>query len=85
MTMEKTTPQPLQSISRRKKHSMPSGTFADGGRKKSTGSTAKLGDEFKYHYQDMHRCTMKLVELVPRQESRLAGDGQLLQFYRRQD
>ncbi len=30
-----------------------------------TGSTEKLGDEFKYHYQDMHRCTMKLVELVP--------------------
>jgi Activator of Hsp90 ATPase homolog 1-like protein len=30
-----------------------------------TGSTEKLGDDFKYHYQDMHRCTMKLVELVP--------------------
>jgi len=30
-----------------------------------TGSTDKLGDEFNYHYQDMHRCTMKLVELVP--------------------
>lgn len=30
-----------------------------------TGSTEKLGDEFNYHYQDMHRCTMKLVELVP--------------------
>ncbi len=30
-----------------------------------TGSTEKLGDEFKYHYQDMHRCTMKLVEVVP--------------------
>jgi hypothetical protein len=30
-----------------------------------TGSTEKPADEFKYHYQDMHRCTMKLVELVP--------------------
>lgn len=30
-----------------------------------TGSTEKLGDEFKYHYRDVHRCTMKLVELVP--------------------
>jgi len=30
-----------------------------------TGSTGKLGDEFNYHYQDMHRCTMKLVELDP--------------------
>jgi hypothetical protein len=30
-----------------------------------TGNTGKLGDEFNYHYQDMHRCTMKLVEFVP--------------------
>jgi hypothetical protein len=30
-----------------------------------TGSTEKLGDEFNYHYQDVHSCTMKLVELVP--------------------
>jgi Activator of Hsp90 ATPase homolog 1-like protein len=29
------------------------------------GSTAKVGDEFKYHYQDVHKCTMKLVEFVP--------------------
>jgi len=29
------------------------------------GSTAKVGDEFKYHYQTVHTCTMKLVELVP--------------------
>ncbi len=29
------------------------------------GSTAKVGDEFKYHYQNLHTCTMKLVELVP--------------------
>jgi hypothetical protein len=31
------------------------------------GSTAKVGDEFKYHYRDAHTCTMKLVELVPDQ------------------
>jgi hypothetical protein len=29
------------------------------------GSTAKVGDEFKYHYQDLHTCTMKLVEFDP--------------------
>jgi hypothetical protein len=29
------------------------------------GSTAKVGDEFHYHYQDVHKCTMRLVELVP--------------------
>ena len=29
------------------------------------GSTAKVGDEFSYHYQELHTCTMKLVELVP--------------------
>jgi hypothetical protein len=34
------------------------------------GSTAKIGDEFKYHYQKLHTCTMKLVELVP--EKRVA-------------
>lgn len=28
------------------------------------GSTTKIGDEFKYHYQEVHKCTMKLVELV---------------------
>lgn len=29
------------------------------------GGTAKLNDEFYYHYRDVHRCTMKLVEVVP--------------------
>jgi hypothetical protein len=29
------------------------------------GSTAKAGDEFRYHYRNVHKCTMKLVELVP--------------------
>jgi len=28
------------------------------------GSTAKVGDEFKYHYQNLHTCTMKLVDFV---------------------
>jgi hypothetical protein len=28
------------------------------------GSMAKIGDEFRYHYQNVHTCTMKLVELV---------------------
>jgi hypothetical protein len=29
------------------------------------GSTNKLNDEFKYHYEDVHRCKMKITELVP--------------------
>ena len=29
------------------------------------GSTDKVGDEFTYHYKDMHRCTMRLTEAVP--------------------
>jgi hypothetical protein len=28
------------------------------------GRTDELG-KFKYHYQDVHRCTMKITELVP--------------------
>lgn len=29
-----------------------------------TGSPEKVGDEFRYHYQDLHKCIMKLVELA---------------------
>jgi hypothetical protein len=29
------------------------------------GSTDKLNDEFTYHYQDVHHCKMKLIEVVP--------------------
>jgi hypothetical protein len=29
------------------------------------GDTGKLGDEFTYRWQDVHRCRMKLTELVP--------------------
>jgi hypothetical protein len=29
------------------------------------GDTEKLGDEFTYHFEDAHRCRMKLTELVP--------------------
>ena len=29
------------------------------------GGTARLNDEFTYHYQDVHRCTVRLVEVVP--------------------
>jgi uncharacterized protein YndB with AHSA1/START domain len=29
------------------------------------GSTDKLNDEFKYHYEDVHRCQMKLIEVTP--------------------
>jgi hypothetical protein len=29
------------------------------------GSTNKLGDEFTYRYEDVHRCKMKLKEVIP--------------------
>jgi predicted phosphohydrolase len=29
------------------------------------GSTNKLNDEFMYHYEDVHRCKMKLLEVIP--------------------
>ena len=29
------------------------------------GGTMKLNDEFDYHYQDVHRCKIKIVELIP--------------------
>ena len=29
------------------------------------GGTNKLNDEFDYHYEDVHRCKMKLIEVVP--------------------
>ena len=32
------------------------------------GSTDKLHNEFKYHYKDVHRCQMKLTEVIPNQK-----------------
>lgn len=29
------------------------------------GGTQKLNDVFTYHYRDVHRCKMRLVEVVP--------------------
>jgi hypothetical protein len=29
------------------------------------GGTSMLNDEFTYHYKDVHRCTMKLIEVIP--------------------
>jgi uncharacterized protein YndB with AHSA1/START domain len=29
------------------------------------GKTDRLGAEFKFHYQDLHRTTQKITELVP--------------------
>ena len=29
------------------------------------GHTNKLNEEFKYHYEDVHRCQVKIVEFVP--------------------
>lgn len=32
------------------------------------GSTEKLNDIFHYHYEDVHSCSMKLVEIIPDQK-----------------
>jgi hypothetical protein len=32
------------------------------------GGTNKLNDEFKYHYEDVHSCKMKIIELVPNEK-----------------
>jgi len=29
------------------------------------GDTEKLNDEFTYHASNLHRCTMKLIEVIP--------------------
>src|SRR5258708_15768010 len=29
------------------------------------GTTDKLGDEFTYHYKDVHRCKIKITEFAP--------------------
>jgi hypothetical protein len=29
------------------------------------GGTDKLGDEFTYHYKDVHHCKMKITEVIP--------------------
>ena len=29
------------------------------------GGTSKLNDKFDYHYEDVHRCKMKLTEVIP--------------------
>jgi uncharacterized protein YndB with AHSA1/START domain len=32
------------------------------------GSTEKLNDEFKYHFEDVHRCKMKIIEFIPNEK-----------------
>ncbi|MEP7372065.1 MAG: SRPBCC domain-containing protein [Chitinophagaceae bacterium] len=32
------------------------------------GSTDKLNAEFNYHYEDVHRCKMKIVEFIPNEK-----------------
>ena len=29
------------------------------------GSTDQLNDEFKYHFEDIHRCQLKVIEIIP--------------------
>src|SRR5262245_14671042 len=44
---------------------MPSIMFVDGGRKKLTAGSDKLGAEFKFHYKDLQFSTQKITEFVP--------------------
>lgn len=32
------------------------------------GKTDKLNEEWDYHYQDVHRCKMKIIEVIPNQK-----------------
>lgn len=32
------------------------------------GNTEKLNDEFTYHYEDVHYCQIKLIEVIPNQK-----------------
>ncbi|WP_347049671.1 SRPBCC family protein [Flavobacterium olei] len=32
------------------------------------GKTAELNDEFNYHYEDIHRCKIKLTEVIPNEK-----------------
>ena len=32
------------------------------------GNTEKLNDEFTYHYEDVHYCQIKLMEVIPNQK-----------------
>lgn len=32
------------------------------------GKTANEGDIFNYHYEDIHRCKIKLIEVIPNQK-----------------
>lgn len=32
------------------------------------GNTTQLNDAFKYHYEDVHRCQLKIIESVPNQK-----------------
>ena len=49
------------------------------------GSTAKFGDEFKYHYRNVHTCTMKLVELVPNKRVAWLVTDNYFKLHRGQD
>jgi len=32
------------------------------------GNTNNLNDEFNYHYEDIHRCKMKIIEFIPNEK-----------------
>ena len=36
--------------------------------KEIEGVTDRINEEWTYHYQDVHRCTMKIIEMVPNEK-----------------
>ena len=45
------------------------------------GGTAKLNDEFDYHYKDVHKSKNEVNRSGSKQKGSLAGAGQLFQVY----
>ena len=49
------------------------------------GSTDKLNDVFHYRYEDVHSCTVKLIEVVPEKKTGLENTRQLFQLHKGQN
>ena len=53
------------SLSHRRRSSPPSPILVRGGPGRSRAPTDRLGAEFNYHYQDIHRARFRITEFVP--------------------